>query len=45
MELTGLSDKTIQRSRDGRISICTISTLETIARTLGVSVKDVFEEE
>ncbi len=41
---TGLSDQTIQRSRDARINRCTIETLSTIAHALGVRVKDLFEE-
>ncbi|MHC1725446.1 MAG: helix-turn-helix domain-containing protein [Syntrophobacteraceae bacterium] len=49
MELTRLANETIQRARrgggSGQLGSCTLITLETIAKALGVKVKDLFEEE
>ncbi len=42
---TGLTNVTITRVRGRYISQAKLETLETIARALGVSVKDLFEEE
>ncbi len=42
--LTGLSLQTVVRSRDARISTCTVGVLEVIAHALGVRVIDLFEE-
>lgn len=41
---TGLSTHTIMRSRSEYINRCTLSTLKTMARALGCSAKDLFEE-
>ena len=41
---TGLSDVTILRARREQIAQCRLSTLETIAKTLGCKVKDLFDE-
>lgn len=47
-EATGLAIETIMRARrgggPGQLGSCTIITLETIAKTLGVKVKDLFDE-
>lgn len=43
-EKTKLSSQTITRARGELISECRLSTLDTIARALGVSIKDLFEE-
>lgn len=43
-ERTGLAAETIKRSRDSRISRCTLDTLANIAAALGVRIKDLFEE-
>lgn len=43
-DLTGLSNETIMRARDARIGQCRLSTLEVIAKALGVKVTDLFEE-
>lgn len=46
MAETGLANKTVLNARDDiKILTCGLGTLETIARALGVSVKDLFEEE
>ena len=43
---TGLAIQTIMNARDDiKMLTCGLGTLETIARALGVSVKDLFEEE
>lgn len=42
--LTGLSSQTITRARSSRIREISLGKLETIAHALGVSVKDLFEE-
>lgn len=48
MDMTGLANETIQRARrgggPGQLGSCTVLTLETIAKALGVKVKDLFEE-
>ena len=41
---TGLSTHTIMRSRSEYINRCTLSTLKTMAKALGCSAKDLFEE-
>jgi len=41
----GLSQRTIQKTRDHRIESCTLRTLSKIAKVLGCQVKDLFEEE
>ena len=43
-EKTGVSSQTITRARGDMISECRLSTLETIAKALGVSTKDLYEE-
>lgn len=45
VELSGVADKTIQRSRDHHIINCRLSTLQTLAKILGCSIKDLFDEE
>lgn len=45
MDMTGLSNETVMRSRDDRIASCSLKTLETIAHALGCRVKDLFDEE
>lgn len=42
---TGLSTNTIMRARGSMIARCTLETLATIAGTLGVKAKDLFEEQ
>ena len=42
--VTGLSSQTITRARSRRIREMSLETLETIARALGVTVKDLFDE-
>lgn len=42
---TGLSSQTITRARGDMISECRLSTLETIAKALGVTTKDLYDEE
>lgn len=44
MEETGLADVTILRARRELIIQCRLSTLEIIAKCLGCSVKDLFDE-
>ena len=44
-EKTGISSQTITRARGDMISECRLSTLETIAKALEVSTKDLYEEE
>lgn len=44
-EKTGISSQTITRARGDMISECRLSTLETIAKALGVSTKDLYDEE
>ena len=44
-EKTGISSQTITRARGEMISECRLSTLETIAKALGVTTKDLYEEE
>lgn len=41
---TGLAMETIKRARDARVGQCRLSTLEAIAKALGVKVTDLFEE-
>lgn len=41
---TGFSSQTITRARGSRIREVSLDKLETIARALGVSIKDLFEE-
>lgn len=43
-EKTGISSQTITRARGDMISECRLSTLETIAKALGVSTKNLYEE-
>ena len=43
-EKTGVSSQTITRARGEMISECRLSTLETIAKALGVSTKDLYDE-
>lgn len=43
-EKTGISSQTITRARGDMISECRLSTLETIAKALGVSTKELYEE-
>jgi DNA-binding Xre family transcriptional regulator len=49
MKITGLANETIQRARRGgeagQLGSCTLLTLESIARALGVKIKDLFDEE
>ncbi len=42
--LSGLSDKTILRARGETIVECRLYTLQTIAKFLGCTVKELFEE-
>ncbi len=42
--LTRLSDVTIMRARREHIIQCRLSTLETLAKSLGCSIKDLFDE-
>lgn len=44
VDSTRLSSRTIRKARTDMIGTCTLNTLETIARALGCSVKDLFEE-
>ncbi|MDD4701670.1 MAG: helix-turn-helix transcriptional regulator [Desulfovibrio sp.] len=44
-EKTGVSSQTITRARGAMISECRLSTLETIAQALGVTTKDLYDEE
>lgn len=44
-EKTGISSQTITRARGEMISECRLSTLETIAKALGVTTKDLYDEE
>lgn len=41
---TGLSSQTITRARGPRIREVSLDKLETIARALGVPIKDLFDE-
>ena len=43
-EKTGVSSQTITRARGEMISECRLSTLETIAKAVGVSTKDLYDE-
>ena len=43
-EKTGVSSQTLTRARGEMISECRLSTLETIAKALGVSTKDLYDE-
>lgn len=44
-EETGLSTRTIQNARlDEELPACSLSTLERIARALGCSIHDLFED-
>lgn len=45
VSLSGLSDKTILRARSERIIECRLYTLQSIAKFLGCTVKDLFDEE
>lgn len=40
----GVSQRTIQKARDGRIESCTLKTLDKLATALDCKVKDLFEE-
>ena len=42
--MSGLADKTILRARSEHITECRLYTLQVIAKALGCSVKDLFEE-
>lgn len=42
--LSGLSDKTVLRTRNEHIVECRLYTLQTVARHLGCKVKDLFTE-
>ncbi|MCC8193489.1 MAG: helix-turn-helix transcriptional regulator, partial [Deltaproteobacteria bacterium] len=44
-EKTGISSQTITRARGDMISECRLSTLEAIAKALGVTTKDLYDEE
>lgn len=48
MDMTGFANETIQRARrgggPGQLGSCSLLTLETMAKALGVRVKDLFEE-
>lgn len=48
-EMTGLAIETIMRARRGadagQLGSCTLITLETMARAMGVKIKDLFDEE
>ena len=44
-EITGVSSQTITRARGDMISECRLSTLEVIAKALGVATKDLYDEE
>lgn len=44
-EKTGVSSQTITRARGDMISECRLSTLEIIARALGVTTKDLYDED
>lgn len=45
IERTGLAKETVHRAKkDETFPSCSIRTLESIARALGVKVKDLFEE-
>uniref|UniRef100_I2PZY9 HTH cro/C1-type domain-containing protein n=1 Tax=Desulfovibrio sp. U5L TaxID=596152 RepID=I2PZY9_9BACT len=41
----GISTRTVMRARGQMVGRCTLDTLVTVATTLGVGVKDLFEEE
>lgn len=45
VEKTRLADITILRARGEQIAQCKLSTLEVIAKCLGCSIKDLFNEE
>lgn len=42
---TGLSNQTIARARGELIRECKLSTLNLIAKALGVGIKDLFEDD
>lgn len=44
-QATGLSSQTITRARGDMIRECRLSTLESIAKVLGIRIRDLFEEE
>jgi DNA-binding Xre family transcriptional regulator len=45
IDRSGLNKGTIARARNNEtLSSCTLQTLEAIARALGVSIKDLFDE-
>lgn len=44
MEQTSLADKTILRARSRHINECRLYTLEAIARALGCTTKDLYDE-
>jgi len=48
VQMTGLAEETIMRARRGggrqQLGSCTLLTLEAIAKALGVSIKDLFDE-
>lgn len=41
---TGLSGDTISRARKAQISMCSLGTLEIMAKYLGCKIKDLFDE-
>ena len=45
VERTRLADVTILRARRDQIVQCRLGTLETIAKSLGCKVKDLFDED
>lgn len=44
-ERTGLAKRTIERARGDWILECRLSTLQAIASALGVSVKELFDDD
>ena len=44
-ELSGIAGETINRARGTLIYECKLSTLDALARTLQVKIKDLFDEE
>lgn len=43
-KMTGLSSQTITRARGDTIRECRLSTLEIMAKALGVNIVDLFDE-
>lgn len=43
-ELSGVAGQTINRARGELIYECRLSTLDALAKVLGVGIKDLFEE-